>query len=447
MGVVYFVFYALGKCLDVLCFVLDLNFWIASSLVRLLSSVVSFLNSMPSLLSSSAAECWNLALVCMLAAAGGLMSVAQSSLHALGGWLQALGGVPESFKMAGHLSSHVLLRARELLQRGLLSAHSVLRQACEGCSIAFSLALYLVNTVVNMLLIGTQNCLAAVASMWEVVSSPLQKALELALTVLTFLYSSLVAVSVLLWTPCQLALDFLGSLGHVFVTVFLLNLYGLFLTAAVVLAITAIYLNPQLLQRGAQGALHCITTVPALHRLQRVLYRLYLLALERAQTALEMGVWQRAALPGSQTGQDRGRGTAEDGEGDGNRVGPQPEGALEQRPAGSPGTRTQLAPEHTGQERGGTDPPRQPPATLCSGADTPLQKLPPTDSLLTLLKEHEERKKCVICQDSLKTVLLLPCRHLCLCRDCADILKRQPPHQHSCPLCRQAIAHTMDVYL
>ncbi|KAJ8388341.1 hypothetical protein AAFF_G00134950 [Aldrovandia affinis] len=429
--------------------VLDLNFWIVNSVIRLLTGVISFLHSLPSLLSSSAVECWNLTLVCILTAAEGFANAAQGSFHALGSGLHALSGVSESFKMAGHLSSHVLLRTKELVHRGLLSGHSLLRQACEGCGIALSLAIYFVNTVVNMLLIGTQNCLAAVASVWEVVSGPLQKALELALTILTFLYSSLMAVSVLLWTPFKQALEFLGSLGHIFVTVFLLNLYGLLLTLVVVLAVTAIYLNPQLLRSGVQGVLDYISTVPTLHRLQRALYRLYLLALERAQTVLEMGVWQRAVWQGSQTGQ--GRGAA----GGGGRAGGLPEGDLEQRPLGDPAGHAQ----HT-LEQGEVAPPQQlplgtqpeedtqDPALLCSSTDRPLQRHnSPAENLLTLLKEHEERKKCVICQDSPKTVLLLPCRHLCLCRDCTDILLRQPQHQHSCPLCRQPIGRSMDVYL
>ena len=42
---------------------------------------------------------------------------------------------------------------------------------------------------------------------------------------------------------------------------------------------------------------------------------------------------------------------------------------------------------------------------------------------------------CVICMSEPKCVMALPCRHMCLCRDCADIIRQQ---QHGkCPICRQ----------
>ena len=40
---------------------------------------------------------------------------------------------------------------------------------------------------------------------------------------------------------------------------------------------------------------------------------------------------------------------------------------------------------------------------------------------------------CVICLTDIRNVLLLPCRHLCLCGSCAENLKFQSA---SCPICR-----------
>ena len=50
---------------------------------------------------------------------------------------------------------------------------------------------------------------------------------------------------------------------------------------------------------------------------------------------------------------------------------------------------------------------------------------------------------CVICEDAKKSVMLLPCKHMCLCRQCAstclDKLK-------NCPICRRSIESSMDVF-
>ncbi|XP_066565275.1 E3 ubiquitin-protein ligase RNF26 [Amia ocellicauda] len=468
MGLVYFLFCCIGRTIDFLCFLLDLNFCVVNSLIRLLLGLASFIYHLPMLLTNSVVQCWNLALFCMLTTVEGLVGAAQGSLNVLSGWLRVFCGMSESFKMVGHLSSHVLLRTKELLHRGLLSGHSLLRQVCEGCGIALSLVLYFVNTMVNMLLIGTQNCFSVAAATWDSVSGPLQKAVEFALTLFSYLSSSLVGTAIILWTPCQLALEFLCSLSHIFISVFLLNLYGLVLTLGIVSA-TTLYLNPGLPRRGADRTLRYISTVPSLSRLHRVLYRLYLVALAQAQAVLELEIWQRVVWQGSQTGQGGGQGAAAAAAAafEGNvDVGAQearhPAGFAEEYLVGEMATLIQ--PPHGAPENGEPAPPLgaqlgdnipAAPALPSSSTDRPLQrhpsgdgyKEPLPDSLLTLLKEHEERKKCVICQDSIKTVLLLPCRHLCLCRECTNILLRQPIYQHNCPLCRQMILQTMDVYL
>ena len=54
---------------------------------------------------------------------------------------------------------------------------------------------------------------------------------------------------------------------------------------------------------------------------------------------------------------------------------------------------------------------------------------------------QKEQRLCVICQEKEKSVVLLPCRHMCSCDNCSDGSKIQ-----CCPLCRHPIAHKISVY-
>jgi len=57
------------------------------------------------------------------------------------------------------------------------------------------------------------------------------------------------------------------------------------------------------------------------------------------------------------------------------------------------------------------------------------------------LSEQIENRSCVVCQVENKTVLLMPCRHLCVCKNCSK------NHQLIlCPLCRERITERIDVY-
>ncbi|XP_070685591.1 E3 ubiquitin-protein ligase RNF26 [Pempheris klunzingeri] len=449
MGLVNFVISTVGKCLDAVCFLLDLNFLIVHTVVRTILAVFTFITSLPALLLSSLLELGNFILFGLMSAAEATSHVAQGTVTMLGSLVLALEGLLESLKMVGYLSMHVLLRGKEHLYRGLLSV-------LEGCGIAVSLVVYFINTVVNFALIATQNIYLAVVSVWQTVSSPLQKVLELTLTSFTFLYSSLVGTSAFLWSPCKLVLDFLVSLVHMFISIFILNIYGLLLTVTIALTTTA-YLNPELTRQAAVRIVDYINSFPALHRLYLALHRLASVlrsvphfvrsAAQRLPRILhhlcllERGLWQQLSRLSSQLGL-----------------------AL----------RTQLHRDNTNRVRGDGDPGeerRDPPDGRAgdgahqelldlvfpsSSTDRPLKKQSssgkdctplPAENLLTLLKEQEDRKKCVICQDCTKTVVLLPCRHLCLCRDCTNILLRQPIYQQNCPLCRHMILNTMDVYL
>ena len=57
------------------------------------------------------------------------------------------------------------------------------------------------------------------------------------------------------------------------------------------------------------------------------------------------------------------------------------------------------------------------------------------------LSAIDEEHLCVICEDARKQVMILPCRHMCLCTKCAD------SHQiKECPLCRGKVESSMTVY-
>ncbi|XP_042288032.1 E3 ubiquitin-protein ligase RNF26-like [Thunnus maccoyii] len=429
---------AVGRCVDACGLLLDLFVRTFSWLLRFLSSVGGSLHStLVALSGSTLVEYCNFALFPFLTATEAVSSATHGALHTLEGWLQTLGGVFESFKMVGHLSCHVAWRTKDLLHRGLISASCILRQTCEGVCIALSLVLYLVNTVVNIVLIGTQNCLSVLAGAWDAVAGPVHRVVELALTLLTFLYSCLVGFSVLLWTPCQLLLDFLGALCRVFITVFMVDTHGLLITAAIV-SLALLLLNPRLPVLAGRLSRHLVNALPGTRGVQMTIRRMYAVVVEPALAY--QAVHTRAAqevsrmrFPNTDTGAFIIP-TAAD---------LPPANELSQ-PDSLQRHALQDGESVSGEARDSSRTIASPPSSAPENRGGP-----PTDGeLLSLLKEQEERKKCVICQDLSKTVLLLPCRHLCLCRHCADILtQRRPVTQRCCPLCRQPITQTMDVFL
>mmetsp|Transcript_38111 Transcript_38111/g.75975 ORF Transcript_38111/g.75975 Transcript_38111/m.75975 type:complete len:536 (-) Transcript_38111:159-1766(-) len=58
-----------------------------------------------------------------------------------------------------------------------------------------------------------------------------------------------------------------------------------------------------------------------------------------------------------------------------------------------------------------------------------------------MVGNQNEQRMCVICQDSEKSVVLLPCRHMCVCASCSEHAQLT-----TCPLCRVAIAHKINVF-
>lgn len=422
MDEVNFVSLAVGRCADACCLLLNLLVKTYSWLQCFMSSVGSSLHgTLVTLSSSGVIEYWNFAVFSFLAATEAISRATFGALHVVEGWLQTLGGVFESFKMVGHLSCHVTWRIKEMLHCWLVSGSCFLRQTCECVCIAFSLSLYFVNTVVNIVLISTQNCVCVLAGVWEVVAEPVHRVLELALTVLTFLYSCLVCASVLLWAPCQLLLDFLGALGRLFFTVFMVDAHSLFITAAIV-SLALLILNPRLPALAGQLGLRLVNALPGARGIQTNIRWLYAVVLEQALTYQD--VHTRTAQEVSRTRLTDTRDLLTE---------------ADLLPANEPNQPDCLQLQSQ-QDRE---------AARTSASAPEGDGGPSADGeLLSLLKEQEDRKKCVICQDLSKTVLLLPCRHLCLCRHCADILtQRRAIQQRCCPLCRQPITQTMDVFL
>ena len=71
------------------------------------------------------------------------------------------------------------------------------------------------------------------------------------------------------------------------------------------------------------------------------------------------------------------------------------------------------------------------------------------EMLLEQVEREREDKLCVICQDQEKCIMILPCRHLCICQDCqANLLQRNnQAHSRSCPFCRRPIKQMIKAYL
>ncbi|XP_057897199.1 E3 ubiquitin-protein ligase RNF26 [Melospiza georgiana] len=451
MDVLFALLRGLRLLLDLLLLVLDLNFFLVSSLVSALLWLLAAASSLPAAAAAAAVACWD-ALVLVRGCCG------------------AMEGMRAAGHLVSHLASHLALRGRELAQRGLGAVlgcgQALCRQLCEALAIGSSLLMYLANSLVNVCLIGTQNLFTLLAALWDSLAGPVVRLAELLAAFLAHVSSGAIAVSILLWSPCQMAFELLCSATELFISVFFVNVYGLGLLLLIVL-VSAFAFNPGLLWTLTGYLLGHLHALPSLRRLHRDVWRLYQVAALTLGVAVTSQPWRRLVdwiqqvtnwSQGGRTG-DRGseqrRAVGAPRAPAGDRVtlgqllagleeqldaeqGPQPRPALSRAGAGQ---HPQTAREEPGTSWWRSPRKQRPNATAGSAEGDP------NNDPWVLLKEQEERKKCVICQDQTKTVLLLPCRHLCLCQECTEVLLQQDIYQRNCPLCRQVILQTLNVYL
>lgn len=67
-----------------------------------------------------------------------------------------------------------------------------------------------------------------------------------------------------------------------------------------------------------------------------------------------------------------------------------------------------------------------------------------TESLELNEQLLQESKECIICLSSIRDTIVLPCRHLCLCAECAESLRSRVD---KCPICRECCQGLLQVKL
>jgi hypothetical protein len=68
-----------------------------------------------------------------------------------------------------------------------------------------------------------------------------------------------------------------------------------------------------------------------------------------------------------------------------------------------------------------------------------------TEAAPTPQSDAEEATLCVVCADAPKDHIMIPCMHMCACKECAkQLLEQDPPR---CPVCRGDIQQTARVQL
>jgi hypothetical protein len=56
--------------------------------------------------------------------------------------------------------------------------------------------------------------------------------------------------------------------------------------------------------------------------------------------------------------------------------------------------------------------------------------------------EDIEGRECVICMSAPRDTTVLPCRHMCICKACAEALRNQT---NKCPICRKSMESLLHI--
>jgi len=60
----------------------------------------------------------------------------------------------------------------------------------------------------------------------------------------------------------------------------------------------------------------------------------------------------------------------------------------------------------------------------------------------TPVADDPDGRECVICLSNERDTTVLPCRHMCMCQECASALKTQ---SNKCPVCRMEIESLLHI--
>ncbi|XP_073822186.1 uncharacterized protein [Musca autumnalis] len=67
-------------------------------------------------------------------------------------------------------------------------------------------------------------------------------------------------------------------------------------------------------------------------------------------------------------------------------------------------------------------------------------------SSVTPTANNDSVLNCIVCLERTRNILLLPCKHICLCSNCADRIMDERGIKF-CPLCRQDINQTLEIFI